>query len=247
VEREFARLLDEHGIAWLYEPHTFVLERDASGGIRQAFSPDFYLPEFELYVECTVKRQALTNLKRRKAAKASRSGIRVEVLYRRDIEGLARRWSLDRLAAAARGTTEPAGFEHPPTGYLRSVDTAAAEPFAFEEERTAGGTAVLRVRGEADLFGAPAFQDRLVELVEAGTTHIVVDLTKATFVDSMMLGVLLRCSKRIGSTGGRLRLVIGSSEIRRLFEITLLDRVFDIDADCESAVTAIEQAAVSPL
>ena len=125
VEREFARLLDEHGIAWLYEPHTFVLERDASGGIRQAFSPDFYLPEFELYVECTVKRQALTNLKRRKAAKASRSGIRVEVLYRRDIEGLARRWSLDRLAAAARGTTARIrGGRRLPSVWPRSGRTA---------------------------------------------------------------------------------------------------------------------------
>ncbi|HET7743358.1 MAG TPA: hypothetical protein VFK76_01330, partial [Gaiellaceae bacterium] len=60
VEREFARVLDAHGIAWLYEPHTFVLERDERGRIREAFAPDFYLPDLDLYVECTVMRQPLT-------------------------------------------------------------------------------------------------------------------------------------------------------------------------------------------
>lgn len=98
VEREFARLLDAHGIAWLYEPHTFVLERDEEGRIREAFTPDFYLPDLDLYVECTVMRQPLTNRKRRKALRTRRqTGISVEILYRRDLDRLARRWSLHRL------------------------------------------------------------------------------------------------------------------------------------------------------
>jgi anti-anti-sigma regulatory factor len=62
----------------------------------------------------------------------------------------------------------------------------------------------------------------------------------------MMLGVLLRCSKRMASIDGRLRLVIGASEIRRLFEITLLDRVFEIDSSLEAAVSAIERTSVAP-
>lgn len=104
VEREFARVLDAHGIAWLYEPHTFVLERDERGRIREAFAPDFYLPDLDLYVECTVMRQPLTNRKRRKVLRARRqTGVSVEILYRHDFVRLGRRWRLDRLLRVVPG------------------------------------------------------------------------------------------------------------------------------------------------
>lgn len=103
IERELARVFDEHGIRWLYEPHTFVLERAPDGSVREAFTPDFFLPELGLYVECTVMRQSLTNRKRRKALKArATSGVTVEILFRRDFERLARRWRLPALAQALR-------------------------------------------------------------------------------------------------------------------------------------------------
>jgi hypothetical protein len=101
VEREFARLLDAHGIEWLYEPHTFVLERAEDGHVREAFTPDFYLPDLDLYVECTVMRQRLTNRKRRKVLRARhQEGVAVEILYRHDLDRLARRWRLRRLQRA---------------------------------------------------------------------------------------------------------------------------------------------------
>jgi hypothetical protein len=110
VEREVARVFDEHGIEWLYEPHTFVLERSADGTVREAFTPDFYLPELDLYVECTVMQHGLMSRKRRKARKVRKQGITVEVLGRRDIEGLARRWELDGLTHATRAAVpEPEG------------------------------------------------------------------------------------------------------------------------------------------
>ena len=103
VEREIARAFDELGVEWLYEPHTFVLERSPDGEVREAFTPDFYLPELGLYIECTVMRPAYTRRKRRKASKArTRSGVDVEILFRRDIERLAARWQLPALARAAR-------------------------------------------------------------------------------------------------------------------------------------------------
>jgi hypothetical protein len=102
VERELARLFDQHAIRWLYEPHTFVLESDPDGTIREAFTPDFYLPDLGLYVECTVMRQSLTSRKRRKVRKTlEQEGVRVEVLFGRDFARLAERWSLADLAAAA--------------------------------------------------------------------------------------------------------------------------------------------------
>lgn len=96
-------MFDERGIAWLYEPHTFVLERDPDGAVRQAFTPDFYLPDLDLYIECTVMRQTLATRKRQEVRKSrEQEGVTVESLYGRDLQRLAGRWSLDGLAPAAR-------------------------------------------------------------------------------------------------------------------------------------------------
>ena len=102
VERELARVFDQHAVRWLYEPHTFVLESDPDGTVREALTPDFYLPDLGIYVECTVMRQSLTRRKRRKVRKTlEQEGVRVEVLFGRDLARLAERWSLAELAAAA--------------------------------------------------------------------------------------------------------------------------------------------------
>lgn len=101
VERELAHVFDAHGIRWRYEPHTFVLERNGRGQVKKAFTPDFYLPDLDFYVECTVASLPLTRVKRRKAEAARRLyGIMVEIFYRADFEALARRWSLRGLRAA---------------------------------------------------------------------------------------------------------------------------------------------------
>src|SRR5206468_12523276 len=51
AELECAKVLDYYGIPWLYEPRTFVLEEDEDGRIKEAFAPDFYLTEQDLYIE----------------------------------------------------------------------------------------------------------------------------------------------------------------------------------------------------
>ena len=91
VERELARVFDEVGIAWEYEPTTFVLERDEMGRVVEAFTPDFYLPEQDMYVEVTTMRQRLTARKNRKLRE---QGVLVTVLYRRDFERLRERHGL---------------------------------------------------------------------------------------------------------------------------------------------------------
>jgi hypothetical protein len=69
VERGLAGVFDEHRIAWLYEPHTFALEPAHDGAVTRAFTPDFFLPEIGIYVECTVARRALMTRKRQKGAR----------------------------------------------------------------------------------------------------------------------------------------------------------------------------------
>src|SRR5262249_29537513 len=66
-ERQFAKLLDFYAIEWDYEPRTFVLERDRDGNPAQAFTPDFFLPAYDLYIEITTLNQKLVTKKNRKA------------------------------------------------------------------------------------------------------------------------------------------------------------------------------------
>jgi hypoxanthine phosphoribosyltransferase len=96
AELECAKLLDFYGVPWQYEPRTFVLERDAKGRVLEAFTPDFYLPEQDLYVEITVMKQSLVTRKNRKLRKLRRlyPDVRVKLFYRRDIERLAQRYGL---------------------------------------------------------------------------------------------------------------------------------------------------------
>jgi hypothetical protein len=96
VELECARILDWYGIPWDYEPTSFVLQRDAEGRVTRAFTPDFYLPEQELYVEVTVMKQSLVTRKNRKLRELRRlyPDVKVKLFYRRDIEHLAQRYRL---------------------------------------------------------------------------------------------------------------------------------------------------------
>jgi len=97
-ERELALLLDSYGVRWEYEPTTFVLEVDDHGNPASAFTPDFYLPDFDTYVEVTTMRQPLVTRKHRKIRKLAevRPDVRVKMLYRRDIMRLDAKY---RLAA----------------------------------------------------------------------------------------------------------------------------------------------------
>jgi hypoxanthine phosphoribosyltransferase len=97
AERECARLFDFYGVDWEYEPRTFALEQAADGRVTEAFTPDFYLPEQDLYVEVTVMKQALVTRKNRKLRKLRERypDVRIKLFYRRDIERLAQRFRLD--------------------------------------------------------------------------------------------------------------------------------------------------------
>lgn len=100
IELECAKILDWYGIPWAYEPTSFVLERAPDGRVTRAFTPDFYLPETDLYVEVTVMKQSLVTRKNRKLRELRElyPHVNVKLFYRRDIERLAQRYRL-RLAS----------------------------------------------------------------------------------------------------------------------------------------------------
>jgi anti-sigma B factor antagonist len=248
AERALARVFDRHGIAWRYEPHTFVLERDEDGTVRQAFTPDFFLPELGLYVECTVMRQALTSRKRRKARlTAERTGALVEIMFRRDFERLGRRWGLTELAEAGRPDGDVSTARSRGMSFAAVSESARMlenrESFCIDVEQ--GSTAaVVTVGGDVDLHSAPLLRDQLAAAVDGGAHSIVLDLSDATFLDSMALGVILSAKKRLTAEQGHLEVVVPTPEIRRIFEITMLDRVLDLHETQAEALRASGDAAV---
>ena len=96
AERECAKILDYYRVPWLYEPRTFELEVDENGRVLEAFAPDFYLPEQDLYLEITVMKQSLVTRKNRKLRKMKERypDINVKLFYKRDIERLGQRYGL---------------------------------------------------------------------------------------------------------------------------------------------------------
>jgi hypoxanthine phosphoribosyltransferase len=100
AELEYAKILDYYGIPWMYEPRTFVLEEDDAGRVLEAFTPDFYLPEQDLYLEVTVMKQSLVTRKNRKLRKLKQRypEVRIKLFYERDFERIASRYGLSRAS-----------------------------------------------------------------------------------------------------------------------------------------------------
>jgi bifunctional protein TilS/HprT len=97
AEEQLARLLDFYGVAWEYEPTTFELARDEQGRSRWAFTPDFYLPDHDVYLEVTTLRQDLVTKKNAKVRRLRElhPEVRVKVLYQRDYLGLLAKYGLE--------------------------------------------------------------------------------------------------------------------------------------------------------
>jgi len=108
-ERQFAKLLDFYGIVWEYEPRTFVLEWDNGSNPAQAFTPDFYLPAYDLFIEITTMNQKLVTKKNRKARRVRElyPDVRIKLFYQRDYLNLLVKYGLEppsqNLAAVDEG------------------------------------------------------------------------------------------------------------------------------------------------
>ncbi len=100
-EEEFARILDFHRVRWLYEPRSFRLEWDERG-VHEMFTPDFYLPDLDLFVELTTLRQRLVTAKNRKLRRLRElyPEVNVVLLYRKDYHRLLARFGVGPLGDA---------------------------------------------------------------------------------------------------------------------------------------------------
>ena len=96
-ERQFAQLLDFYGIVWDYEPTSFDIEWDREGNVVRRFTPDFFLPEFDLYIEITTLNQKLVTRKNRKVRQLRERypEILCKVFYQRDYLSLVTKYGLE--------------------------------------------------------------------------------------------------------------------------------------------------------
>ena len=104
-EAELARILDYYGVAWEYEPRTFPIQWNVDCKVVESFSPDFYLPEMEIYVELTTLKQSLVRRKNRKLRRLRElyPDIRVKLFYGKDFRALMLKYGRVDLAASLSG------------------------------------------------------------------------------------------------------------------------------------------------
>jgi hypothetical protein len=89
-EKEFVKILDFYGIKWFYEPKTFPIEWGSDGKPIVSFTPDFYLPDYDLYIELTTLIQKLITRKNRKLKmlKNLYPDINIKLFYKKDYQNL---------------------------------------------------------------------------------------------------------------------------------------------------------------
>ena len=112
-----------------------------------------------------------------------------------------------------------------------------AVEFEITDRKVDEETQVIAVTGEIDLFTAPEFKQRMTELIDAGRSRLVVDLSGTTFIDSSSLGVLIGAHRRLKLRGGALLVVCDSEAIAKTFKITGLDGVFTLAGSVDEALS----------
>jgi anti-sigma B factor antagonist len=104
--------------------------------------------------------------------------------------------------------------------------------------REVGGTTIVSVGGEIDVYTAPKLRDKITELVAAGAHDLVIDLEAVEFLDSTGLGVLVGGLKKVRAHDGSLQLVCTQDRLLKIFRITGLAKVFMIHDSADAAVAA---------
>jgi anti-sigma B factor antagonist len=116
-------------------------------------------------------------------------------------------------------------------------------PFHLSSVSLTTRAAAVAVEGELDVYTAPELEQLLRGMGE-GVTHVLVDLTGVTFLDSAGVGLLTQSAKRLTASGGMMMLAIDTASVRKIFELTGLDQFFVIHDDAGRAAAQLLGAAL---
>jgi hypothetical protein len=142
-EAEMARILDFYAVRWEYEPDTFPIMWNLDGDVVESFSPDFYLPDLDLYLEMTTLRQKLVRKKNRKLRRLRElyPGINIKLFYARDFRALMLKYGKVALADGLSGTSGQVAL---PYGATARTDARAADRLAASMSAPVPPTAAAR-------------------------------------------------------------------------------------------------------
>lgn len=135
----------------------------------------------------------------------------------------------DRLRDQARGLGSP------PMSRRRAAGVDDDEVGATFTTTSQDGVPVLTVVGQVDVRSAASMRRHLLELVDAAHLIVVVDLSAVDFMDSSGLNVLVGAVRATRPTGGAIRVVAASRNLRQLFEVTGLHKILDLHETVASA------------
>lgn len=103
-------------------------------------------------------------------------------------------------------------------------------------DKGAGSIAVVRLSGRLDLVSAAALKARIADLVTAGSSKLIVDLSNVTFIDSSGLGALISGLRAARGAAGDLRIAAAGEQVNMVLKLTTLDRVLTPHIDVEAAL-----------
>ena len=115
-----ARILDFYRVRWEYEPHTFPIQWNLEGAVVESFSPDFWLPDLDLYLEMTTLRQKLVRKKNRKLRRLRElyPDLNIKLFYARDFRALMLKYGKQALTAGLSGSSGQVAAPYDGTGRL---------------------------------------------------------------------------------------------------------------------------------
>jgi hypothetical protein len=148
-EAEMARILDFYAVRWEYEPETFPILWNLDGAVVESFSPDFYLPDLDLYLEMTTLRQKLVRKKNRKLRRLRElyPDINIKLFYARDFRALMLKYGKVALVDGLSGSSGQVALPHGARPEIPLAAATTSGPAPTDTPATGGSRARRRGAG----------------------------------------------------------------------------------------------------